>query len=109
MIGELRWLARLRRDVTELRAGLSLIMGEVGCGDTVLAATLADPLAGTPHASIALVMPRPTPVEQPRAVAELLGMGSRPHEGRTDKHLRVALFGQPELRDRVADVAEDRE
>ncbi|HVE78807.1 MAG TPA: AAA family ATPase [Gemmatimonadaceae bacterium] len=141
--------ARLLYDVTELRAGLSLITGEVGCGKTMLAAALAERLAGTPQAPIALVTPRLTPVQLLRAVAGLLGLeglprarhalaealaahlaalhaaGRRPvllvdeaqlapkslleeirlltnYEDRTDKHLHVVLFGQPELRRRVA-------
>jgi type II secretory pathway predicted ATPase ExeA len=141
--------ARLLYDVTELRGGLSLITGEVGCGKTMLAAALAERLAGTPQAPIALLTPRLTPVQLLRAVAELLGLegaprvrhalagalaahlaalhaaGRRPvllvdeaqlvpkslleeirlltnYEDRTAKHLHVVLFGQPELRDRVA-------
>ena len=40
--------ARLLYDATDLRGGLSLITGEIGCGKTMLAGALAEQLAGGP-------------------------------------------------------------
>ena len=62
--------ARLLYDATELRGGLSLITGEIGCGKTMLAQALADKLAGTPCDVIAVPYPKVTPTQ-------LLGIAAR--------------------------------
>jgi general secretion pathway protein A len=53
--------ARLLYDVTEIRGGLSMVTGEIGCGKTMLAHALMDRLAATPHAAVMLASPRLTP------------------------------------------------
>lgn len=70
--------ARLLYDVTEIRGGLSLVTGDIGCGKTMLAHALADRLAGTPHAVRVLRTPRLTPVQLLRAVGEATGMDRPP-------------------------------
>lgn len=82
-------LARLLFDVTEIRGGLSLVTGEVGCGKTMLAATLADRLAGTPFAPVALPTPRLSPTQLLRAVGEATGSGKLPGA----KHALVTSLG----------------
>ena len=49
--------ARLLYDATELRGGLSLITGDIGCGKTMLAHALAARLAGTPYEVSVLAYP----------------------------------------------------
>ena len=49
--------ARLLYDATELRGGLSLITGEIGCGKTMLAQTVAAQLAGSTTDVIQLAYP----------------------------------------------------
>lgn len=82
-------LARLLFDVTEIRGGLSLVTGEVGCGKTMLAATLTDRLAGTPYEPVALPTPRLSPTQLLRAVGEATGSGKLP----SAKHALVAALG----------------
>jgi general secretion pathway protein A len=58
--------ARLLYDVTDLRGGLSLVTGEIGCGKTMLVEALRQRLAGTPF--------EPWVVDYPRMTgAQLLG------------------------------------
>lgn len=66
--------ARLLYDATELRGGLSLITGEIGCGKTMLAQALADKLAGTPCDVIELTYPKVTPTQLLATVATGLGI-----------------------------------
>lgn len=66
--------ARLLYDATELRGGLSLITGEIGCGKTMLAQALADKLAGTPCDVIELTYPKVTPTQLLATVAAGLGI-----------------------------------
>jgi general secretion pathway protein A len=71
-------LARLLYDATELRGGLSLITGEIGCGKTMLAQALADKLAGTPCDVIAVPYPKVTPTQLLAISARGLGIDPVP-------------------------------
>ncbi|HKH91817.1 MAG TPA: AAA family ATPase [Gemmatimonadaceae bacterium] len=53
-------MARLLYDATQLRGGLSLITGEIGCGKTMLAQAMAAQLAGSPTDVIVLSYPKMT-------------------------------------------------
>jgi general secretion pathway protein A len=66
--------ARLLYDATELRGGLSLITGEIGCGKTMLAQSLADRLQDTPSSVIPLPYPKVTPSQLLATVARGLGI-----------------------------------
>ena len=68
--------ARLLYDATELRGGLSLITGDIGCGKTMLAQALAERLAGTPCDVIALPYPKVTPAQMLSTVARGLGVNA---------------------------------
>ena len=70
--------ARLLYDATELRGGLSLITGEIGCGKTMLAQSLADRLAGSSCDVIALTYPKVTPVQMLATVARGTGIEAVP-------------------------------
>ena len=70
--------ARLVYDATELRGGLSLITGEIGCGKTMLAQALADGLADSPCDVIALPYPKVTPTQMLAAVARGIGIDPPP-------------------------------
>lgn len=70
--------ARLMYDATELRGGLSLITGEIGCGKTMLAQALTDGLAGTACDVIALPYPKVTPSQMLTSVARGLGIAKPP-------------------------------
>ncbi len=70
--------ARLLYDATELRGGLSLITGDIGCGKTMLAQALADKLAGTPCDVLALPYPKVTPIQMLATVAQGLGIATVP-------------------------------
>jgi general secretion pathway protein A len=70
--------ARLRYDATELRGGLSLITGEIGCGKTMLASALADTLAGGPCDVVSLPYPRVTPAQMLTHLARGLGLETVP-------------------------------
>ena len=82
--------ARLLYDVTEIRGGLSLVTGEIGCGKTMLGAALVERLRGTPHEISVLPSPRLTPVQLLRAVAEALGLPKLP----AAKHQAVGALGE---------------
>ena len=81
--------ARLFYDVTEVRGGLSLVTGDIGCGKTMLAHALLDRLAGTPWEATALGSPRLTPVQLLQAVLAAVG-GTRVPRG---KHQLVQALG----------------
>jgi type II secretory pathway predicted ATPase ExeA len=81
--------ARLLYDVTEIRGGLSLVTGGIGCGKTMLAHALIERLAETPYAAAVLATPRLTPVQLLAAVAGLLGSASVPRA----KHALVIALG----------------
>ncbi len=70
--------ARLLYDATELRGGLSLITGEIGCGKTMLAQALADRLADSPCDVIILPYPKVTPSQLLASVARGLGIETPP-------------------------------
>ena len=72
--------ARLVYDATELRGGLSLITGEIGCGKTMLAQALADGLNDSPCDMIALPYPKITPTQMLASVAR--GIGIDPPRGK---------------------------
>ena len=73
--------ARLLYDATDLRGGLSLITGEIGCGKTMLAHALADRLAGSPSPVVSLPYPKVTPSQMLATLATGLGM-ERPPRGK---------------------------
>jgi general secretion pathway protein A len=70
--------ARLMYDSTELRGGLSLITGEIGCGKTMLAQALVDGLADSPCDVITLPYPKVTPTQMLATVARGIGIESPP-------------------------------
>jgi general secretion pathway protein A len=70
--------ARLLYDATDLRGGLSLVTGEIGCGKTMLAHALAARLAGGPSPVITLPYPRITPAQMLATLARGLGMETVP-------------------------------
>lgn len=74
-------LARLLYDVTELRGGLSLVTGEIGCGKTMLAEALREKLAGSCHDVIVVAYPRISPIQLLQAVAAGVGL-EQPPRGR---------------------------
>ena len=86
--------ARLLYDATELRGGLSLITGEIGCGKTMLAQALADKLAGSTCDIIALQYPKVTPAQMLATVARGLGV-AQPPRGKLEliDLLRATLAG----------------
>lgn len=61
--------ARLLYDVTELRGGLSMVTGEIGCGKTMLVEALRQRLAGTPFDPWVVDYPRMTGVQLLQFVA----------------------------------------
>jgi general secretion pathway protein A len=71
-------MARLRYDATELRGGLSLITGEIGCGKTMLAQSLAAELAGTATDVVLLPYPKMAPAQLLARLAEGLGITDPP-------------------------------
>lgn len=70
--------ARLLYDATELRGGLSLITGEIGCGKTMLAGALAERLAGSANDVVTLPYPKVTPTQLLTVLAEALGVDPMP-------------------------------
>jgi type II secretory pathway predicted ATPase ExeA len=71
-------LARLLYDATDLRGGLSLITGEIGCGKTMLAGALAEKLAGGPCDVVTLPYPRVTPSQLLALLARGVGIETIP-------------------------------
>lgn len=71
-------MARLLYDATRLRGGLSLITGEIGCGKTVLAQSLAAELAGSPTDVILLPYPKMTSVQLLARLADGLALEAPP-------------------------------
>lgn len=71
-------LARLLYDVTELRGGLSLVTGEIGCGKTMLAEALREKLAGTVHEVVAVGYPKLSPIQLLQTLASGLGLERAP-------------------------------
>lgn len=82
--------ARLLYDVTEIRGGLSLVTGEIGCGKTMLAHALVDRLRDTPNAVAVLPSPRLTASQLLRAVGEALGQTDLPRA----RHAMTASLGR---------------
>ena len=82
--------ARLLYDVTEIRGGLSLVTGDVGCGKTMLARALMAKLAGTPYEATALASPRLTALQLLQAIGEAAGMQNMPRQ----KHALVKALGE---------------
>jgi len=82
--------ARLMYDVTELRSGLSLVTGDIGCGKTMLPNALVDHLHDTPHAVTVLASPRLSAVQLLRAVADALGVPKPPRA----KHALIQALGE---------------
>ena len=70
--------ARLLYDATELRGGLSLITGEIGCGKTMLAHSLAERLTGSQCDVVVLQYPKVTPSQLLATVARGIGIESPP-------------------------------
>ena len=70
--------ARLVYDATELRGGLSLITGEIGCGKTMLAQALGDGLVDSPCDVITLPYPKVTPTQMLATVARGIGIETPP-------------------------------
>jgi type II secretory pathway predicted ATPase ExeA len=70
--------ARLLYDATDLRGGLSLITGEIGCGKTMLAGALAEQLAGSPCDVVTLPYPKVTPTQLLGTLAQGLGVERLP-------------------------------
>jgi general secretion pathway protein A len=71
-------MARLLYDATQLRGGLSLITGEIGCGKTMLAQAMAAQLAGSPTDVILLPYPKMTPAQLLSRLACGLGLEDPP-------------------------------
>ena len=80
--------ARLVYDATELRGGLSLITGEIGCGKTMLAQALVDRLADSPCNVVTLPYPKVTPTQMLTTVARGIGIDSPPR-GKLDVIIAV--------------------
>ena len=70
--------ARLLYDATDLRGGLSLITGEIGCGKTMLAQAVAEKLAGSAVDIVELQYPKVTPTQMLAVLARGLGMEKAP-------------------------------
>ncbi|HET7631737.1 MAG TPA: AAA family ATPase [Gemmatimonadaceae bacterium] len=70
--------ARLLYDVTELRGGLSLVTGEIGCGKTMLVEALRARLDGTAYDPWVVAYPRMTGAQLLQFVAQAAGVASPP-------------------------------
>ncbi|MDB4886208.1 MAG: ATPase [Gemmatimonadetes bacterium] len=70
--------ARLMYDATDLRGGLSLVTGEIGCGKTMLAHALAERLAAPGGPLVSVPYPRVTPAQLLATLARGLGMSTVP-------------------------------
>ena len=88
-------MARLLYDATQLRGGLSLITGEVGCGKTMLAQSMAAQLAGSPTDVFLLSYPKMTPAQLLVRLADGLAVEDRPRG-------KLALVEA--IRDRLAEL-----
>src|SRR3954454_17849021 len=66
--------ARLLYDATDLRGGLSLISGEIGCGTPTLAQAVAERLAGSPVDIVDLQYPKVTPTQMLSTMASGFGL-----------------------------------
>jgi type II secretory pathway predicted ATPase ExeA len=73
-------MARLLYDATELRGGLSLITGEIGCGKTMLAQAMATRLASSPADVLLLSYPKMTASQLLARLAEGLGIADPPRQ-----------------------------
>ncbi|NUO37472.1 MAG: AAA family ATPase [Gemmatimonadaceae bacterium] len=73
--------ARLVYDATELRGGLSLVTGEIGCGKTMLAGALTERLAGGACDVVTVPYPRVTPTQLLALLAQGVGI-ERPPRGK---------------------------
>ncbi len=80
--------ARVLYDVTDLRGGLSLVTGEIGCGKTMLVEALRHRLAGTPFESWVIPYPRLTGAQ----LLQFIGAAAElPHPPRNKPALVDAL------------------
>jgi general secretion pathway protein A len=70
--------ARLLYDATDLRGGLSLITGEIGCGKTMLAQAVAERLAGSAVDIVELQYPKVTPTQLLATLARGIGLEKPP-------------------------------
>jgi general secretion pathway protein A len=70
--------ARLLYDVTELRGGLSLVTGEIGCGKTMLVEALRHRLAGTAYEPWVIPYPRLTGAQLLQFLASATGLEQAP-------------------------------
>jgi general secretion pathway protein A len=70
--------ARLLYDVTDLRGGLSLVTGEIGCGKTMLVEALRQRLAGTPYDPWVIPYPRLTGTQLLQFLADAAGLARPP-------------------------------
>lgn len=70
--------ARLLYDVSDLRGGLSLVTGEIGCGKTMLVEALRARLAGTPYEPWVVDYPRLSGAQLLQFVAEAAGIPQPP-------------------------------
>ena len=82
--------ARLLYDVTELRGGLSLITGEIGCGKTMLVEALRSRLSGTPHDPWVIPYPRLTGAQLLQFLAQVAQLTRPPRS----KPALVAALGE---------------
>jgi len=71
-------LARLLYDATDLRGGLSLITGEIGCGKTMLAQVVAERLAGSAVDIVTLPYPKVTATQMLATLGRGLGIEPLP-------------------------------
>lgn len=70
--------ARLLYDVTDLRGGLSLVTGEIGCGKTMLVEALRQRLAGTAFEPWILPYPRLTGAQLLQSLAASVDLARAP-------------------------------
>jgi general secretion pathway protein A len=73
-------MARLVYDATELRGGLSLVTGDIGCGKTMLAQAMAAQLAGSPTDVLLMSYPKMTSAQLLARLADGLGIGDPPRQ-----------------------------
>ena len=84
--------ARLLYDVSDLRGGLSLVTGEIGCGKTMLVEALRARLAGTPYEPWVVDYPRLSGAQLLQFVAEAAGIARPPRsKPALVAHLRPCL------------------